>query len=574
MTLTTAQKSELLQKIGNGIKVSTICREYGISRYTFYKWFNRWSKKRTLQSLDDQRKRGIEHWKSASRKRESIIKDVVSGHPKWSSHQISSFLLKKGIKVGNHGVHGVLKRCGLNKEIARLNFQNQAGVIVPEAKVEDFLPELKLRLLLAASEDKKKIASMCRQYGISRPTFYKWYKRWQENPLNWKELLLSRRPKGSSHWRHVPQDRQEQVLNLVALHPEYSVHQLYKSLNGAVGHHGIQNLLERYNLSSIERRLSCATRQTAPQVKPVTSWLGRLRSVWETFVPQTAPAPPLRLRHPADPQGKPPFSGNRFSSLLRPFLLSLASSSIFSLSTIGWLSVLANQPIEAKIGLSFATLALLIGMFFFLYSMKYYFTLALVLSFSAQGISLSLEKGENKEEKKSFAGWLARIFGIDTEGAGKQGKSGAYGLQANLEGVKINRHPFVSIHLPMYNERRVAERLITACAMMDYLDEETLKPNFEVLVCDDSTDETIEIVEKVASRFSHVRVLHRPTRDGFKGGALSYALRSMDPKTEFVVVFDADFIPYPDTLTSFMKYFKASGGWNEEKDYRAAPVVT
>src|SRR3990167_7759420 len=34
----------------------------------------------------------------------------------------------------------------------------------------------------------------------------------------------------------------------------------------------------------------------------------------------------------------------------------------------------------------------------------------------------------------------------------------------------------------------------------------------------------------------------------------------MDPATEFVLVFDADFLPYPDTITQFLKYFQVTTG--------------
>ncbi|MDP2691042.1 MAG: glycosyltransferase family 2 protein, partial [bacterium] len=98
-------------------------------------------------------------------------------------------------------------------------------------------------------------------------------------------------------------------------------------------------------------------------------------------------------------------------------------------------------------------------------------------------------------------------------------------------------------------------------------------PNYEVIVCDDSTDETVEIVNSWANN-PKVKILHRPTREGFKGGALAYATKVMDPRTEFVVVFDADFVPYPDTLIQFMKYFKSSGAWDEEKFYKAESIQT
>src|SRR3990167_2539387 len=46
----------------------------------------------------------------------------------------------------------------------------------------------------------------------------------------------------------------------------------------------------------------------------------------------------------------------------------------------------------------------------------------------------------------------------------------------------------------------------------------------------------------------------------FKGGALKIALTLVNPVTEFVSIFDADFVPYPDTLELFMKYFQAQAG--------------
>jgi len=96
-------------------------------------------------------------------------------------------------------------------------------------------------------------------------------------------------------------------------------------------------------------------------------------------------------------------------------------------------------------------------------------------------------------------------------------------------------------------------------------------PNFEIVVIDDSTDETTEIVKRFAKKHNKahprgpkIKVLHRPTRQGFKGGALAYALERMNPKTEFIVVLDADFIPYPDTLELFVKYFKANNQGRED----------
>ncbi|OYT52441.1 hypothetical protein B6U66_01965, partial [Candidatus Bathyarchaeota archaeon ex4484_135] len=53
----------------------------------------------------------------------------------------------------------------------------------------------------------------------------------------------------------------------------------------------------------------------------------------------------------------------------------------------------------------------------------------------------------------------------------------------------LARKPFVTIMIPCYNEKDIVERTIESCLSVDY-------DNFEILVVDDSTDETVEILKK------------------------------------------------------------------------------
>jgi cellulose synthase/poly-beta-1,6-N-acetylglucosamine synthase-like glycosyltransferase len=105
--------------------------------------------------------------------------------------------------------------------------------------------------------------------------------------------------------------------------------------------------------------------------------------------------------------------------------------------------------------------------------------------------------------------------------------------------------PLVAIHLPIYNELHVVERLIDAAAALDYP-----ASRLEIQVLDDSTDETTQLAEARAAyhhaKGVNVQVLRRPTREGFKAGALAWALDHT--QAEFLVVFDADFNPRPDFL--------------------------
>src|SRR2546425_1047623 len=105
---------------------------------------------------------------------------------------------------------------------------------------------------------------------------------------------------------------------------------------------------------------------------------------------------------------------------------------------------------------------------------------------------------------------------------------------------------FVFVHVALYNEARVVDRLLAACTSFDY-------KSYEVIVVDDSTDETTALLERWKS--SQVRVIHRSSRKGFKGGALQEALRRMNPRTEYVVIFDADFVPPADAIWHFLDYF-------------------
>ena len=105
--------------------------------------------------------------------------------------------------------------------------------------------------------------------------------------------------------------------------------------------------------------------------------------------------------------------------------------------------------------------------------------------------------------------------------------------------------PTVTIQIPLYNERTAAEQIILAASAQDYP-----RDRFDVQVLDDSTDETPQIVAKVVEelRARGVRIehLHRDNRRGYKAGALAEGLERST--SEFVAVFDADFVPEPGFL--------------------------
>ncbi|MBU0617498.1 MAG: glycosyltransferase family 2 protein [Planctomycetes bacterium] len=112
--------------------------------------------------------------------------------------------------------------------------------------------------------------------------------------------------------------------------------------------------------------------------------------------------------------------------------------------------------------------------------------------------------------------------------------------------------PTVTVQLPMFNERYVARRIIERACQLDYP-----RDKLEIQVLDDSTDETVKIasetVERLRAAGHDIVYLHRDDRTGYKAGALEQATKVA--KGDFILIFDADFLPPPDILENTVHYF-------------------
>jgi cellulose synthase/poly-beta-1,6-N-acetylglucosamine synthase-like glycosyltransferase len=114
------------------------------------------------------------------------------------------------------------------------------------------------------------------------------------------------------------------------------------------------------------------------------------------------------------------------------------------------------------------------------------------------------------------------------------------------------RLPRVTVQLPLFNEMYVAERLIDAVSKLEYPRE-----LLEIQVLDDSTDDTRGIasaaVKKHFGEGLDITYHHREDRTGFKAGALEAGLKKCSG--EFILIFDADFVPRSDCLLRMIDYF-------------------
>lgn len=117
--------------------------------------------------------------------------------------------------------------------------------------------------------------------------------------------------------------------------------------------------------------------------------------------------------------------------------------------------------------------------------------------------------------------------------------------------------PSVAVQLPLYNEAQVAGRVIDAVANFDYPRDKLL-----IQVLDDSSDLTVPLVSRklaaLETRGYQVQHIRRADRGGFKAGALAEGMRHC--QSEYLAIFDADFVPPPDFLRRALPHLLADPG--------------
>jgi len=126
--------------------------------------------------------------------------------------------------------------------------------------------------------------------------------------------------------------------------------------------------------------------------------------------------------------------------------------------------------------------------------------------------------------------------------------------QKKNNSIELKEIPTVTIQLPIYNEKYVASRLVHAVCALDYP-----KDKLCVQVLDDSNDETYDLLENLVSDYKQkgfdIQHVRRSDRKGYKAGALRNAMKFT--KSDFVAIFDADFIPPTWFLRKALSYFCA-----------------
>lgn len=125
-------------------------------------------------------------------------------------------------------------------------------------------------------------------------------------------------------------------------------------------------------------------------------------------------------------------------------------------------------------------------------------------------------------------------------------------VKEDVPALQEENLPFVTIQLPIFNEKYVIERLVDAIALFDYP-----KDKFEIHILDDSTDDTIDLSRLKAAEYKskgfNIEVVTRENRVGYKAGALKAGMDRANG--DLIAIFDADFLPNADFLRKVLPSF-------------------
>ncbi len=548
-------------------RYKVVCKKYNCSRQSLYFWLKKYERypESSLGKFKSKYKKGKNHPRSISWKVERKILDIVIKNSYLSISDIKNRLADEGIKVSVHGIHSALVRYGLNTKESRHKFSLTHPVKTLFATA--FPPAYRLKVIEEFLDEKKPIAQICKAWKISRPTFYSWLERFKAaealegDSSDIIEALARHYKRGYENHRSAGVSARDLVLNLVSEKPELSVHELYKIVpkrdgKPVIGHHAIQNILVRENLNTIGQRIKFAGDYAG----------GREVKIAPLYKPEI---PIYRLRQILAPFASVP----RLTWLVTRGQIFLVFIAFFGFYIFKVLTAIAISKTGTPIGIFFASISLTFGIFFFVYSIKYYIATLLVLQVAQSGGGPS----------RRFGSLFSKILGSRSTSADVNP------LLVNLAKVELRKKPFISIHVALYNEKRVVERLIKAISTQKY-------PNYEVVIADDSTDATTEIAKKALSDGGRelrrtyfddqleifvskangkptIKLIHRFSRSGYKGAALQKALENTDPRAEYISIFDADFVPFDDTLEQFMKSFQEiCAGLDKVTDSKIAAV--
>ena len=225
--LTAIEKLHLLHKVISGEKILRVSEQAGKSPKTLYRWLKRYKRASVsarLDALEDHYRRGQNHWNKIPTNLENQVVKLSLGHPDWGCLRIAGTMGndEAGVaRVSSHGVYRILRSRGLSREKERKDHIERNGERLVHYPTFD-----EKKSMMQAAEGGESKASICKRLGISRTTFYKWYRKWMISPQGKKDVALNQAwVSGEDHWRFVPELRNA-ILDIVQKHPEINLNEI------------------------------------------------------------------------------------------------------------------------------------------------------------------------------------------------------------------------------------------------------------------------------------------------------------------------------------------------------------
>ena len=125
------QKLQVILHGMSGNNVAKTCREFGISRTLYYRWYNDYMKF-GMAGLGKKARRPVMP-NQADRKTERIILEYAARFPQDGPKRIYYELQDEGVRIGESGIYNVLRRNGLSRREDR---ERYAGEIKAKKKSE------------------------------------------------------------------------------------------------------------------------------------------------------------------------------------------------------------------------------------------------------------------------------------------------------------------------------------------------------------------------------------------------------------------------------------------------------
>jgi transposase InsO family protein len=146
------ERLRFVAKLLDGEAMSGLCREFGISRKTGYKIFNRY-KESGFEALSDRCRRPVRYANQLPPRMEGLIVSCKREKPHWGARKIRELLVRRldqDVRIpAKSTIHAVLHRHGLVKGIGRprhraTGTELSAGVAANDLWCADFKGEFKL----------------------------------------------------------------------------------------------------------------------------------------------------------------------------------------------------------------------------------------------------------------------------------------------------------------------------------------------------------------------------------------------------------------------------------------------